>query len=98
MTNSPPINFGRPILHRATRRGKDLSPTLLIHVSYDETRHHKAMPGYACTTRNGHLGHYSDSYIGRMGQRAILSMCLCAIAGDDGGMMTEEDTTHTIAF
>jgi hypothetical protein len=40
MTNSLPISSGRPTQHRATRRGRDLCPMLLIYVSYDGTCHH----------------------------------------------------------
>jgi hypothetical protein len=73
-TNSLPISSSRPILRRATRQGTDLSPTPLIHVSYDETCHHQATSGYAHITPNGHRGLYSDPYIGRTGQRVIPSV------------------------
>jgi hypothetical protein len=86
MTNSMPISSGRPVLHRATWRGGDLSPALLMHVSYDWTCHHQVTSGYAHNTLNGHHGLYSDPYIGWTRQRVISSVRLRTLAGDEGPM------------
>jgi hypothetical protein len=82
---------------QATRRGKYLSPALLLHISYDEMCHHRATPGHADNTLNGHQGIYSDPYIGRMGQRAIPSVRLRTLTGDEGLMTVREATPRTIA-
>jgi hypothetical protein len=97
MTNPPPISSDRPTHRRATQQGKDLSPSLLIHVIYDGTRHHQATSGHTHRMLNGHRGLYSDPYIGRTRQRAISSVSLRTLIGDEGLMMTGESTPHMTA-